>query len=187
MNQITNCTSSNILETLDEIEVCHGDIFLHCVCQNIAVEKKNDILGLSVLSTQNPPPPPPPPFWPLTTTLVFADKGRTKHNKRWTWFHIYLVKAPAPEKEKQPLVPQFSLSFFSAPQNYNVQIHKRICCFYTLEINTTVGRECRCSAAEALKPLFQIFVVCVCLFPSYCLSVCLVLLNHTLPNHGPDY
>lgn len=120
-------------------------------------------------------------FLPLTTP-VLGDKEKKKHNKRWEWFHLYLAKACYSEKEKQPLPSVFPL-VFSVPQNYNVQIHKRIRCFCTLEINTTVRRECRCSAVAALKQRFFSVEEWVQAQAIVCLSVWLYSTAHSQPCH----
>lgn len=94
------------------------------------------------------------PLAPYQFGGIKRREGKKKYNttKAGNGFvYIYLDKAHYPGKEKQLLPSAFPLVFPPVPQNYNVQIHKRICCFCTLEINTTVGRECRCSAGAAPK------------------------------------
>lgn len=97
---------------------------------------------------------------------------------------MFLVKACYPKKKKKTLFPQFFPLVFSMPQNYNVQIHKHIHCFCTLEINTKVWRECRCSPGVALGSVF----LCRVGTGPKLLSVCLSgFTQPRTPNYATDY
>lgn len=73
-----------------------------------------------------------PPFSLSPHHFIATKKNTTKFRQ---WPHIFLAEAG---KEKQNSSPSFFPSLlFSLPQNYNVQIHKCMRCFCTLEINIT--------------------------------------------------